>query len=222
VRGSYFRSIEDVVISISRADKQIVGLTSPEQDNVVASIAHGVADFLARSGRSVLLIQFNGTVDGRVADGTVSDLSERRNLVHRRQGLDCIALVPSADSPYAFSDTAKIRSALEGLLTSYQFIILELGPVVAGSAATLNPVPAAAACDHLLLTCRRGMKRSLLEAVAGKLRTAHCAIGGIILNDTCYLTAGTEIANAAYWVFWPLPWLRKRVQKWATNSDLLN
>jgi hypothetical protein len=149
-------------------------------------------------------------------------LSERRNLMHRRQGLDCIEIVPSPGSPYAFSDTAKIRSALESLLTNYQLIVLELGPVLAESATTLNPLPAAAACDHVLLTCRRGTKRSLLAGIAAKMRAAHCAIGGIILNDTAYSTAGDEIAHVASWLLWPVPGLKKRFRVWATKSDLLN
>jgi len=222
VRANHFQSIQDIVIAISGAEKQIVGLTSPERDDLVSSIAKAVALFTARSGKSVLLVKLSQPVDGNASDGTLSDLSERRNLVHRRQGLDYIALVLSPDSPYSFSDTAKIRSALDGLLNSYELIVLELGPVFANSAGTMNPLPAAAACDRLLLTCRRGMKRAVLAEVAEKMRAARCSVDGIILNDMAYLTAGAEIAQLASRLFWPVPRLRRCIQNWAMNSELLN
>jgi Mrp family chromosome partitioning ATPase len=218
------REIEEIVIAISSSEKRIIGFTSPEPDGLVCSVAQAVAEFLARSGRSVLLIDLQQAISESQGDHwTVSDMLARRNITHLGQGLDLIATVPNPESRYAFSDTGECRNALEGLLESYQFIILELAPVVTPTAATLNPLPLGAACHHVLLTCRRGAtKRSELRTVAEKLRAARCVIGGLILNETGYSSPGVEIARVASWFLWPVPGLKRRAQNWALKSDLLN
>jgi Mrp family chromosome partitioning ATPase len=218
------RQIEDVVIAISSAQKRIVGLTSAECDNLVGPVAWGVAEFLARSGRSVLLIDLQQLVrEDQGSAFTLSDMLANRNITHKKQGLDAITITPGPESRYAFADTAQLRTILEGFLEVYQFILLELGPVLSVSPAKLNPLPLGGACDYLLLTCPRGStKRSQLRSVVEKLRAARCIIGGIILNEDRYLSMGVEVATIASWLLWPMPRLRRRVQKWALNSDLLN
>lgn len=218
------RQIEDVVIAISTAEKRIVGLTSAECDKLVKSVAWGAAEFLARSGRSVLLIDLQQVIredQGSVC--TLSDMLADRNITHQQQGLDVITLTPNPESRYAFADTAQLRTILEGFLEVYQFILLELGPVLAISPAKLNPLPLGGACDYLLLICPRGStKRSQLRSVVEKLRAARCTIGGVIVNEDRYSSMGVEVASIASWLLSPMPQLRRRVQNWAVNSDLLN
>ncbi|WP_394885682.1 tyrosine-protein kinase family protein [Mesorhizobium sp. AaZ16] len=218
------RHIEDVVIAISSAEKRIIGLTSAECDNLVGSVAWGAAEFLARSGRSVLLIDLQQVVrDDQGAACTLSDMLADRNITHKKQGLDVITIMPNPESRYAFADTAQLRTILEGFLGAYQFILLELGPVLAVSPAKLNPLPLGGACDYLLLTCPRGStKRSQLRSVIDKLKAARCVIGGVILNEDRYSSMGVEVAWIASWLLWPMPRLRRRVQNWAVNSELLN
>lgn len=215
---------EEVIIAISSAKVRIIGLTSPESDDLVGSVAWEAAEFLARSGRSVLLIDFHQTIhEGEGCAWTVSDMLSARNITHKAQGLDVITVVPGSESRYALADTAQLRTVLEGFLEAYQFIILELGPVLPLSPNTLNPLPVGAACDYVLLTCRRGAtKRSRLESAVEKLRAARCNIGGVILNEGGYSSMGAEVASIASWLFRPMPRLRRRVQNWAMNSDLLN
>ena len=218
------RHIEEIVIAISSAGKRIIGLTSSEGDDLVDRVAWGVAEFLARSGRSVLLIDLQQPIRDSQADAwTVSDMLAGRNVTHKEQCLDVITITPNRQSRYVFADTGQLRTVLEGLLEVYQFIILELGPVVAVSPAKLNPLPMGAACDYLLLTCHRGSaKRSRLGSVVERLRAARCVIGGVILNEAEYSSMGAEVASIASWLLWPMPRLRRRVQDWAMTSDLLN
>ena len=218
------RHVEEIVIAISSAGKRIVGLTSPEGDDLVDQAAWSVAEFLARSGRSVLLIDLQQPIRESQGDAwTVSDMLARRNVIHKEQCLDVITIRPNQESRYAFADTGQLRTALEGLLDVYQFIILELGPVVAASPAKLNPIPMGAACDYLLLTCQRGSaKRSRLQSVVERLRSARCIIGGVILNEARFSSMGAEVASIVSWLLWPMPRLRRRVQNWAMNSELLN
>lgn len=218
------RQIEDVVIAISSAEKRIVGLTSAESDRLVESVAWGAAEFLARSGRSVLLIDLQQVIrENQGSPSPLSDMLRDRNITHKQQGLDVITLTPDPESRYAFADSAQLRTILEGFLEVYQFILLELGPVLAVTSAKLNPLPLGGACDYLLLICPRGStKRSQLRSVVEKLRAARCTIGGVILNEDRYSSMGVEIASIASWLLWPMPQLRRRVQNWAINSDLLN
>lgn len=218
------RHIEEIVIWIASAGKRVIGLTSPEGDGLVDSIAWSTAEFLARSGRSVLFIDLQQPL--RESQGyawAVSDLLSGRNIISKEQCLDVITITPNRESRYAFADTGQLRTVLESLLDVYQFIILELGPVLTFSPVKLNPLPAGAACDYLLLTCPRGStNRAKLENVVGKLRAARCILAGIILNEAGYVSVGAEIAPITYWLFWPMPRLRRRVQRWVINSDLLN
>jgi hypothetical protein len=217
------RQLEEVVLSISGPDQRIIAFTSPGTDRLVGPLARRAAEFIARSGKSVLVIDLQQTLSDRNEDiWTVQDMLARKNIVHNGQGLDFIKVAPNRESRYAFSDTDQIRVVLNDYLELYHRVVLVLSPVL-GSPSSLNPLPVAAASDVVLLTCRRGgIRRSLLTVVARKLQAARCVIGGIVLNETDYWTTGAEVANAAFWLLWPLPWLRKRVQKWALTSDLLD
>ncbi|XIK03197.1 hypothetical protein ACG873_01170 (plasmid) [Mesorhizobium sp. AaZ16] len=172
----------------------------------------------------MLLIDLQQVVrDDQGAACTLSDMLADRNITHKKQGLDVITIMPNPESRYAFADTAQLRTILEGFLGAYQFILLELGPVLAVSPAKLNPLPLGGACDYLLLTCPRGStKRSQLRSVIDKLKAARCVIGGVILNEDRYSSMGVEVAWIASWLLWPMPRLRRRVQNWAVNSELLN
>jgi Mrp family chromosome partitioning ATPase len=154
---------------------------------------------------------------------TLSDMLASGNIVHKEQAMDMVTVRPSPKSRYAFADTAQFRMILEPLLESYHYVILQLAPVLTPHAAALNPLPIGAACDYLLLACRRGATgQSELRVGMDKLRAARCPVGGIILNEATYSSPGAEIACFVSWIFWPLPWLRRRVQKWAMNTELLN
>jgi Mrp family chromosome partitioning ATPase len=200
VKSSLDRAIERAL-----AEKRIVGLTSAVCDDLVGSVDWGAAVFLARSRRSVLLIDLQQLVhEDQGSACTLSDMLADRNVTHKKQGLDSITIIPNPESRYAFADTAQLRTILEGFLEVYQFILLELGPVLTVSPAKLNPLPLGAACDYLLLTCRRGStKRSQLRNVVEKLRAARCVIGGVILNEDRYSSMGVEVASIASWNSWP-------------------
>jgi hypothetical protein len=224
MRDIELRHIEEIVIAISSAEKRIIGFSSLESDGFVALAALGVGEFLARSGRPVLLIDVQqpiGSAHGDVL--TLPDMLASGNIVHKEQALDTVTVRPSQESRYVFADIAQFRMVLESLLEDYHYVILQLAPVLTPPAAMLNALPIGAACDYLLLTCHRGSTgRPQLGNVMDKLRGARCVVGGIILNETAYSSPGAEIANVASWFLWPLPWLRKRVQKWAMSTDLLN
>lgn len=218
------RHVEEVVVAITSAGKRIIGITSPNHDELVSSVASGTAEFLARSGQLVLLIDLQQPIDGgQGCAWTISDLLSGRNIISKEQCLDIITIKPDRGSRYAFADTTQLRTVLEGLLDAYQFIILELGPVLGLSPPKLNPLLLGSACDCLYLTCHRGStKRAQLESVVEKMRAGRCTIAGIILNETEYRSVGAEIASVASWILFPMPRLRRRVRHWIMNTELLN
>ncbi|MDW6023080.1 hypothetical protein SAZ10_15065 [Mesorhizobium sp. BAC0120] len=218
------RQLEDIVVAISSNDGRIIGFTTPDLDNAVSSISQSVAEFLARSRQSVLLINFLKPIGHADDDSlSISDALATDRMVHSIQCLDIIEVHPGASSPYVFADTAQLRQVLAQYLESYQFVILQLGPVLTVTATTLNPLPIGAACDYVLLTCKPGsVRRQMLRTAVARLQAARCRIAGVVLNESGYASVGAQIARVCGWILWPLPWLRKRVQAWALTSELLN
>lgn len=216
--------MEEIAVSIAATGKQIFGFTSPYADALSAEIPLALATFMARGGKSVLLIDLQQTIGSAKGEfWTASDLRERRQVDHIEQGLDAIRVRPTEESRYSFSDSAQLSQLLHDLLTEYQLIIVSLAPILTAPRVSLNPLPMGAACDCIVLCCKLGeTRRSSLFAVMEKVAAAQCRLGGIVLNDREHSTAGMEIAQFLEWLCWPLPRLRKRLQNWAKSTDLLN
>jgi Mrp family chromosome partitioning ATPase len=221
--SAWSRNLEQAVLSIDTAKLRIVGFASPEIQSGNSLFAAATAAAFARSGRPALLIDFSQPVrDDRTDSWIPGTLDTDRWVSHREQGFDQLTVRPSPSNQFLFADIKKLRSTLENLLGRYTVIILDLGPLLDDTETFLNPLAPAAACDSIVLVCRRGLltRDRLLRAVA-TMRVVDIDVLGVIINDVSFAEREKKKAAKSPGRSWFRPRPAAVLRTTSTSNEML-
>lgn len=177
------RSIEQIVVANKGA--RVLGFTSIHSGAGVSLICRRVAKTMSVNGMKTLIISISDTPAfavhspaDRPAAGAISAA-----IVPSIHGYDCLPGNDIDGRPFA-SNVIQLRQMIDGELSGYQRIILDLPPISHDASDGLSSVGISAICDRTLLVCVVGTDRrtELSEAVA-LLRGAGARIAGIVSNE---------------------------------------
>jgi Mrp family chromosome partitioning ATPase len=123
---------------------------------------------------------------------------------------------------FQFDNIEWFRNVLDSDLSSYDYIVLDLAPLFDRREETVNPFAAAAACDALVLICRReGVTKERLKTAVDMARAMGSRPFGIVMTQGGYTSPGEEIARIARRLLFFAPWLAKRIGQRARASEIL-
>lgn len=222
--GPRIRAAEEAILALRRAEARTIAFAAPEAGSGTSDFAALAARVLARSGQPTLLIDVSRAAqDMPAAPAWVPGQGEAKSSVAAPQA-DFARLTVQAgpDVRFLFDNIEWFRKVLGHDLSSYDYIVLDLAPLFDRPADTVNPFAVAAACDALVLVCRRGgaTKERLRHAVEMARATGGKPCG-IVMTQDGYVSAGEEIARTLRRLFFFAPWLAKRIGRKATSSGIL-
>ncbi len=138
-------------------------------------------------------------------------------------GFDFVGVDASDGRRQLFNNLAAARASLLSDFSEYDFIMMDLAPMLEGREESINPLAAATICEAAFLICRAGIETSReVETALNRLRAGGCRLEGVILNEAWYETPGQALAaRATRWARW-MPRLSARVGAFARRSELLN
>ncbi len=138
-------------------------------------------------------------------------------------GFDFVGVDASDGRRQLFNNLAAARASLLSDFSEYDFIVMDLAPVLDGREDSINPLAAATICEAAFLICRAGVETSReVEMAVNRLKAGGCRLEGVILNEAWYETPGRALAaRAARWSRW-MPRLSARISAFARRSELLN
>lgn len=140
-----------------------------------------------------------------------------------KRGFDCLVARPTDATRFHFNAVERLRAVLDEELAHYDAIILDLPPVLSGSARRINAIAAAAACDAALLVCLTGrLSESQIGVAMELLADGGVALIGTVLNDRDAPTLGTEIAREGRKIGRFLPSFGRWIERRASASTFLN
>jgi Mrp family chromosome partitioning ATPase len=124
---------------------------------------------------------------------------------------------------FLFDNIGWFRNVLDNDLSPYDYVVLDLAPLFDRPADTVHPFAAAAACDALILVCRRGgVTKERLRSTVDMARATGCRPFGVVMTQDGYTSVGEEIARSAGKLFFFVPWLTKRISRGARASEILD
>ena len=212
--GPWRREAEKLALVVAQAKSGVVGLTSPEVDSGVSTLARLLTIALSGMDRKTVLLDLSqplsdehAPLPGEWRPGRVDPFE-----AIRREGLVADYLRPSPDraTRALFSNPDTLRGDLRKLLTRYDVVLVDLPNVLDGDGGRVNAIAAALACDQVFLTLATGRTgRENARRAADDLLGAGVSLSGLVMNDVDYVTPGEDIARVAERSRWlPEAWAR--------------
>jgi len=224
MNGSRISAAEQTILALRRAEARTIAFAAPEPGSGTSAFAALAAGILARSGQPTLLIDISRAAqDATNGTAWVPGQGEAKIRAAATQA-DFARLTVQAgpDVRFLFDNTEWFRRVLDTDLSSYDYIVLDLAPLFDGPKGSVNPFAAAAACDALVLVCRRGgVTKERLRNAVDMARAAGCRPFGIVMIQGGYISVGEEMARTARKLFFFAPWLAKWIGRKATSSEIL-
>jgi Mrp family chromosome partitioning ATPase len=225
MNDSRIRAAEQTTLSLRRAEARTIAFAAPEPGSGTSAFAALAAAILARSGQPTLLIDISRTAQDPAGEATWTPGQEEAKIRAPRTEADFARLTVQAgpDVRFLFDNIEWFRSVLDTDLSSYDYIVLDLAPLFDRLEDTVNPFAAAAACDALVLVCRRGgVTKERLRNAVDMARATGCRPFGIVMTQGGYATPGEEIARNARKLFFFAPWFAKWIGRKARSSEILS
>ncbi|MEZ0167166.1 hypothetical protein [Microvirga sp. TS319] len=222
--GSRIRAAEETILALRRAEARTIAFAAPEPVSGTSAFAALAASVLARSGQPTMLLDISkGVQETPVEAAWVPGREEPKIVIVSPQN-DFARLTVQADPDvrFLFDNTLWFRRVLDNDLASYDTVVLDLAPLFDRPADTVNPFAVAAACDALVLVCRRGtVSKEKLRNAVDMARATGGKPFGIVMTQGGYISAGEEIARTLRRMFFFAPWIAKRIGRKATASGIL-
>ncbi len=222
---AHMRAAEQAILALRRAEVRTIAFAAPEPGSGTSAFAALAASVLARSGQPTLLIDISRTPQDPTGGTAWIPGQEEAKLKTTRTRADFARLVvqTGADVRFFFDNAEWFRNVLESDLSSYDYIVLDLAPLFDRPDDTVNPLAVAAACDALVLVCRRGgLTKERLRSAVDMARTTGARPFGILMTQGGYTSPGEEIARSVRKLLFFAPWLAKRIGRRARASELLD
>ena len=221
---SWVRPVEQIVLPALESRIRVLGFTAPSAGAGVSTLAAAAAETLARSGIKVLLLDLTrpATDDSSPTGWIPGDGGARELVTRAAAGYDVLTAEPHADSRFLFNNSMRLRQTLAGDLASYATIIIDLPPLLATDAHSINPVAAALLCDSVMLVCANGRtSRAGVRAAVQLAKTSGVKLAGTVFNDYGAQPLAAEIAQSVQRRLRFAPGLAARLARWAQHSTLL-
>lgn len=222
---SYMRAAEQITLALRRAEARTIAFTSPEPASGTSAAAALAAAVLARSGQPTLLIDLSVAAKD-LTDGPAWTPGQGEAKIAASGGEAGYARLSVQAGPevrFLFDNMDWFRGVLDVDLAAYDYIILDLSSFLDRPEGVVNPFAAAAACDALILVCRRGrITRQKIKQTMDMARTTGCRPFGIVMTQGDYVSVGEEIARTVRRLFFFFPWLGRRIGQRATTSEILS
>lgn len=222
---SGFSAIEQVLLWCQSRNKTIIGLTAAHSGAGVTTSARALASVAAQSGYHTLLLDLSKTIltqtdNGNWKHGSTTGLA---GLVERPLEFDVLSLNITLQERFRFNRPNWIRETLRNEVGLYEFVVVDLPPVLDGSNMAVNPAAAATACDGLLLVCEvnRTLRREMRAAVEILAAAGH-APDGIVINTWHATSLAIDLSRRLESVRRIAPGFVARLQAWMLRSSLLN
>lgn len=219
------RAAEETTLALRQAKARTIAFAAPVPGSGVSAFAALTAGVLARSGQPTLLIDISRTAqDPAGEEAWIPGQGEAKIRAARAQA-DFAQLTVRAgpEVQFLFDNVEWFRNMLDNDLSSYEYIVLDLAPLFDRPMDTVNPFAAAAACDALVLVCRRGgITKARLTNAVDMARKTGCRPFGIVMIQGGYTSVGEEIARSAGKLFFFAPWLAKRIGRRVRASEILD
>ncbi len=223
--GRGLREVETVFLATFGQGVRVVGVTGVVSDSGVSTMAAALAERAQRQSRTLLvgLADPTAVVPAQATTWTPEDLDLSPFIVADTRGFDRLTAAPMPDVSFAFRNAVAVRNMLDGLLRTYDAIVLDLAPVEPRERVAVPVTAVAAACESVVVVCLAGrVTRSALNRAAIALRQANAPIQGIVINDRFNPTPGEEIVDEAERFAPFAPGLTQRFISLIRNSRLLN
>jgi polysaccharide biosynthesis transport protein len=214
------RSAEQMMLSILESKARVLAVTSAIPAAGVSTVANGLANAFARSGRKSLLIDLTGTttaggmppVDWAPGEPLGTD------AIHRvSDNLSRLSVAPTPANRALFGNVEFFQKTFQRDLASYAHIILDLPAVLETDVDRVSPVAAARAADAVVIVGLTGLtNRAELAEATQALRQVGANVAGLVLNDQYCATLGEEIADVSYTRLGFLP----RLAHWIAQKAL--
>jgi Mrp family chromosome partitioning ATPase len=223
------RELDAVYRAAFGGDLRVIAVTAPERGQGTSTLALALAERAAASGRSTLLVELTTRV---------SAVAERLGVVRRdwdeRPDCAAAAIVPLAERLAVLPapslgrpapllrEAAGLRLLRADWLARFDFVILDLAPVLSTDRDDIDAAMAAGVADGAILSLmtRVATETALIRSV-DLLRRADVELLGVVANDRDNPTLGDEIAREIGRLRRLAPRPVARLQRWVRGRRLL-
>ena len=192
----------------------IVGLAGVSRDSGVSSLARALARRAAAGGQRALLID---------ASSSLISQSPERSPRATDDGYFHLDLRPSPAERLPLREVSRLRKLFSDSMRDFDFIVVDMPPVLCGAEFPLPATIVANACDATMLVCMTGQMTNVdLQQALRTLKGANTDPCGVIVNHREQPTLGAEIAREAERIRPITPALADRVQQRMAVSKFLD
>lgn len=197
--------IESIYQHAVSSSARIVGLTGVTGDSGVSSLARALARRAWAGGQRALLIDASSLL--------LAPTSERAPVLVD-EGHYRLELRPSADEMLPLREVSRLRNLISDFMREFEFIVVDMPPVLGGEEHPLPATVVANACDTMMLVCMTGQMTHVdLRFALRRLDGANAKPAGVIVNHREQPTLGAEIAREAERIRRFAPRFAERIQR---------
>ncbi|MEP3526130.1 MAG: hypothetical protein ABJN24_11985 [Hyphomicrobiales bacterium] len=217
MNANLLKEVEDIHTRTFGQGARTIGVTSPQTQSGVSTLAKSLAKRCASSGQKALLMDISREADDPFVPNEadlIGKTSNGQEIWRTSEGYDILALNPAKGDQYGFRDARELQEMLKSELEGYQQIVVDLPQVpntdnapVPGSVLESAPNGVgAAACDAVVLVCRTyAVTRAAIETAVKNLTKNDAKIAGLVMNDQNAPTLQQEMLKEFSRKKWFLP-----------------
>ncbi|TDT91340.1 hypothetical protein [Azorhizobium] len=223
--GRGLREVESVYLATFGQGVRVVGVTGVVSGSGVSTLAAALAERAKRRNRTLLIGLSDPTaaVPAQATRWSPEDADLTPYIEEDPRGFDRLQASPLPEASFAFRNALAIRNMLDGLMRSYDAIVLDLAAVEPSERVAVPVTAIASACESIVVVCLAGrVTRAMLNRAASALRQANAPIQGIVVNDRFNPTPGEELAAEAERLMPFAPDLVQRFISAVRGSRMLN
>ncbi|MEZ5853690.1 MAG: hypothetical protein R3D67_02695 [Hyphomicrobiaceae bacterium] len=212
--------VEQVVLSVQTAGLRKMAIASVDTDPASRTLAVQVAAVAAGSGRRTLLIDLADGGEGGHWHPGKSDAPVGKDAAGR--GFDTLSAPDDEEGRAAFNNPSRISEALDGLLETYDLVLLHASGLITDGAWPVNPIAACAATEGVVMVLPVGeVPAQKLERSVALLEAAGARVVGTVIDDRGNPSLGDDMARGAERVFSFAPPIGRWLAKKLRGSDFL-
>ncbi|MBT1159337.1 hypothetical protein J1C56_27575 [Aminobacter anthyllidis] len=194
IKPRWIMELELLALGIAANSQRSIAISAPGPDTGVTTICHALANVLAQSGLSTLVIDWTGNLK----------FTDKLTLQDRLRSCDYGARVPSRCSTLKLSsvgvlpDAAQFVELLDSTALRFDRLVFDLPSLSGTLLGQINPLQVASAADAFFLICMRNQeKRRVICKAVESASKAGVPISGLIMNDFHHSYIGNEIVRWA-------------------------
>lgn len=221
------QEVEDIHSRTFGRGARAIGVTSPQKQSGVSTIARSLATRCALSGQSAILIDMSKTSE---TTGSKQDIDEHDihtapySIKSGEQEYDVLEVNQAGPDKYRYRNVRELQDLMQKELAHYNQIVVDLTNVPDDGQGSIPVGIGAAACDAVVLVCHtHNVTQSSVETAIKSLANNNAKVAGLVMNDQNAPTMVHEILREMDRISWLLP---KGVQDFiaskVSHSKMLN